>query len=68
MTLLAIVNILTVQSSAQKFIHNAILFIDTSNSAWYNQAHCLIGTPYLSTVASNVQVQKAKWYMKQNSI
>ena len=25
--------------------HNASLFIDTSNSAWYNQAHCLICTP-----------------------
>ena len=30
-----------VQSSAQTFIHNAILFIDTSNKAWYNQVHCI---------------------------
>ena len=37
-----------VQSSAQTFIHNAILFIDTSE--------CLIqsvGTPYLWIIASN---------------
>ena len=42
------------QSSAQTFIHNAIMFIDTSNNAWYNKTHWLIGTPYLSIIASNV--------------
>ena len=36
---LLVINISTVQSSAQTFIHNAIFFIDTSNNAWYNQAH-----------------------------
>ena len=53
-SLLAIVDILAVQSSSQTFIHNAILFTDTSNIAWHNQAYWLIGTPYLSTSASNV--------------
>ena len=52
-TLLAIVDISDVQSSAQTFIHNVILFIDTSNNASHNQAHRLFGTPYLSTIASN---------------
>ena len=32
-SLLAIVDISTAQSSAQTFIHNAILFIDTSDNA-----------------------------------
>ena len=41
-----------VQSSVQTFIHNAILFIDTC----YNQAHWLIGMPYLSIIASNVNL------------
>ena len=49
-TLLEIIALSTVQSS---FIHNAILFIDTSNNAWYNQSHWLIGTPYLLIIASN---------------
>ena len=39
-----------VQSSAQTFIHNAFLFIDTSNNAWYNQAY---RTPCLLIIASN---------------
>ena len=52
-SLLAIVDTSSVQSSAQTFIYNAILFIDTSDKAWHNQAHWLIGTPYLSTIASN---------------
>ena len=43
-----------VQWSAQALIYNAILFIDTSNNAWYNKTHWLICTPYLSLVASNV--------------
>ena len=51
--LLAITDISTVQSSAQTFIHNAVLFIDSFNNAWHLQAHWLIGTPYLSTIASN---------------
>ena len=33
----AMIALLAVQSSAQTFIHNAILFIDTFNNAWYNQ-------------------------------
>ena len=41
------------QSSAQSFIHNAILFIDTSDYARYDQPHWLIRMPYLSTIASN---------------
>ena len=52
-TVLAIVDISALQSPAQIFIHNVILFIDTSNNAWHNQAHWLIGMPYLSTIASN---------------
>ena len=32
-SLLAMIALLAVQSSAQTFIHNGILFIDTSNSA-----------------------------------
>ena len=51
--LLAIVDISAVQSSAHTFIHNAFLFIDTSNNVSYNQAHWLTGVPYLSTIASN---------------
>ena len=51
--LLAMIALSTVQSSAQTFIHNAVLFIDTSNNAWYNQPHWLIWTPYLSIIASN---------------
>ena len=47
------VAISAVQSSAQTFIHNAILFIDISDNVWYNQAHWLIRTPYLSIIASN---------------
>ena len=35
-----------VQSSAQTFSHNAILFTDISNNAWYNQAHWLIEMTY----------------------
>ena len=46
----------TVQSSAQTFIHTAILFIDMSNNGLYNQAHLLLGAPYLSIIASNVLI------------
>ena len=53
MSLLAIVDISAVQSSAQTFIHNTILFIDIFNNAWRNQTHWLIGMPYMSTIASN---------------
>ena len=45
--LLAMIALLAVQSSAQTFIHNTVLFIDTSDHAWYNQIHWLIRTPYL---------------------
>ena len=53
MSLLAMIALSSVQSFVQTFIHNAILFIDTSNNTWYNQAHWLIGIPYLSIIASN---------------
>ena len=36
-----------IQSYAETRIHNAILFIYTSNNAWHNQVHWLDGTPYL---------------------
>ena len=62
-TLLAIVDIMAVQSSAQTFIHNTILFIDTFNNAWHNQADWLIGTPYLSTIASNVNFRNESTVM-----
>ena len=45
--------ILAAQSSAQTFIHSAILFIDTSNNAWYSQTHWLIRMPQLPIIASN---------------
>ena len=32
----AMIALSAVQSSAETFIHNAILFIDTVNNAWYN--------------------------------
>ena len=48
-----IVALSAVQSSAQTFVHIPILFIDTSNNALYNQVHRLIGTPYLTMIASN---------------
>ena len=35
--LLAMIALSVVQSSAQTFIYNAILFIDTSDNAWYNK-------------------------------
>ena len=35
--LLAMIAILAVQSCAQTFIHNAIMLIDTSDKASYNQ-------------------------------
>ena len=53
-TLLAFIALSAAQSTAQTCIHSAILVIDTSNNASYNQVHWSIGTPYLSTKASNV--------------
>ena len=47
-----------VQSSAQPFIHNIILFINTYDNTCHNQAHWLIGMPYLSTIASSNGVTK----------
>ena len=44
---------LAVQPSAQTFIHNAILFIDTSDNSWYNQVHRANRTSYLSIIAGN---------------
>ena len=49
---------LAVQSYVRTFIHNAILFIDTSDNAKYNQVHWLIRTPYLAIIASNAKQQK----------
>ena len=57
-TLLAIVDISAVQSPAHTFIYCAILFIHNPNNVWHNQAHWLIGMPYLSTIASNDSVPK----------
>ena len=53
-----------VQSSAQTIIHSAIVFIDTSDNAWYNQVHWLIGTPYLSIIASNGANRNQMYYNK----
>ena len=36
LSLLAMIDPSAVQSPAQTFIHNAILFIETFNTAWYN--------------------------------
>ena len=44
-----------VQSSSQTFIHNAILFIDNFDNAWYSNAHWPIGMPYLSIIPSDVR-------------
>ena len=52
-TLLAFIVLSAEQSSAQTRIHSAILVIDTSNNASYNQFHLLVRTPYLSIKASN---------------
>ena len=41
-----------VQSTTETFVYNDSLFIDTSNNAWYNQAHWLRGMPYLSIISS----------------
>ena len=51
--LIAFIALLAVQSSAQTCLHSAILVIDTSNNASYNQVHWLVRTPYLSIKASN---------------
>ena len=45
-----------VQSSLQTFIRNASLFIDTSDSIWYNQVHWLIGALYLLIIAGDAVV------------
>ena len=52
-SLLAFIALSAVHSSAQTHIHSAILVIDTSNNASYNQVHWLVRTPYLSIKASN---------------
>ena len=49
------IDLSVVQSSVQTFIHNAILFINTYNNAWYNQVNCLIGMPFVSIIASNTK-------------
>ena len=53
-TLVALIALSTAQSSAQTRIHSAVLVIDTSNNASYDQVHWLVRTPYLSIKASNV--------------
>ena len=57
LSLLVMIALLTVQSCAQTFIHNAIMFIDTSDNASYNQVHWLTRTSYLSIKASNDVLQ-----------
>ena len=52
-TLLAFIALSAAQSSAQTRIQSAILVIDTSSNASYNQVHWLVRTPYLSIKASN---------------
>ena len=59
-SLLAFIGLLAVQSSAQTHIHCAIVVIDTSNNASYNQVHWLVGTTYLAIKASNV----TGWFKK----
>ena len=54
--------LLTVESCAQTRIHNAIMLIDTSDNASYNQVHWLIRTPYLSIKASNEAMFQKKFY------
>ena len=44
------------QSSAQTHTHSAIVVIDTSNNASYNQVHWLVGMPYLAVKASNAKI------------
>ena len=58
-SLLAMIALSAVQSSAQTFIHNVILFNDTSDSAWYNQIHWLVGMPYWSIIASDVLLENS---------
>ena len=61
-SLLAMVAFSAVYSSAQTIIHNAILFIDTSNNASYKQTHWIIETPYLSIIASNdYKISRNRW-------
>ena len=57
-TLLAFITLSADQSSAQRRIHTAILVIDTSNNASYNQVHWLVRMPYLSIKASNEEISK----------
>ena len=67
--LLAIIALSAVQSSAQTFIHDAILFIDTSNNTWYNQVHWRIRAVYLSIIASNKKIRHQPYFytVEQNS-
>ena len=53
-TLLAFIALSAAQSSVHTCIQSAILVIDTSNNASYNQVHWLVGMPHLSIKASNV--------------
>ena len=58
--LLAMIALSAVHSSTQTCIHNVILFIDISINDWYNQDHWKFGKPYLSIIASNAIVLKAR--------
>ena len=55
-TLLAMIALSVVHSPTLTRIQNAILFIDTSNNAWYNNVHLLMGTPCLTIIASNALI------------
>ena len=61
LALLAMIALSAVQTSAQTIIHNAFLFIDTSDNASCNQLHWLIRSPYLSVIASN-DLSLRRWY------
>ena len=52
-SLLAFIALSAALSSAQTRIYSAILVIDDSDNASYNQVHWLVRTPYLSIKASN---------------
>ena len=69
--IIAIVAISAVESSAPAFIHNAIVFIDTWDNAWYNQLHWVVETPYLSTIDSNGCVSREalrEWVIHQTRL
>ena len=68
LSFIAMIALSAVQSSAKKFIHNAILFIETSDIARFNQVDCLIDTPYLSIIASNRKISMKSQRFRCNSL